>query len=86
MSSQLRATSVVIRGPTRLVIVPQIWYKCNTKQDEWEKGKPIEFGSIKLIDAADSANLVLHDSDEKVLSYDGVGTTILCRLGVRGTS
>ena len=85
MSSQLRATSVVICGPTRLVEIPQTWYKCITKQDKW-KGEPIEFGSIKLIDAADSANLVLHNSDEKVLNYDGVGTTILCRLGMRGAS
>ena len=60
-------------------------YKC-TKQDEWEKSEPIEFGSIKLIDAADPAYLALPGSNEKVLDYNGVGSTILCRLNVRRTS
>ena len=86
MSSQLRATSVAIRGPTQLVKIPQTKYTCITKQDEWEKGEPIEFGSIKLIDAANSALFGLHGNNERVLNYDGVGSTILCRLDVRRTS
>ena len=86
MPSQLRVTSVVIRGPTQRVMIPQTKYKCAIKQDEWEKSESIEFGGIKLIDAADPAYLALPGSGEKVLDYNGVGSTIFCRLNVRRTS
>ena len=84
--SQLRATSVIIRGPTQFIKVPQTQYKCTPKQYDWEEGEPIEFGGIKLIDAANPAYLGLHGRNEKVLNYEGVGSSISCRLNVGRTS
>lgn len=82
--SQLRATSVVTRGPTRFVTVPQTQYKCPTKQDDWEETS-IEFGSIKLTDAANGTYPGHDGHDDKVLKYSGAGSSILCRVNVRRT-
>ena len=84
--AQLRTTSLIIRGPTRLIKVPQPWYRCPTKQDGWENGVPIEFGGIKLTDAADPAYLGLRGHADTVLNYEGVGSTVSCRVNVRRTS
>jgi len=79
------ATSVVVRGPTHLIEVPQIWYRCPTKQDIWEKVPPIEFEGIKLTDAADPVYFGLQNHDDGVLGYKGVGSSITCRVNVRRT-
>lgn len=67
-------------------MVPQTWYKSVTEQGGWKEVGPIEFGGIKLIDATDPASFDLHDGNDKVLDYDGVGSTIICRLNVCRTS
>lgn len=36
-----------------------------------------------MTDAANPGYLGLRDRDDKVLNYEGVGSTILCRLNVR---
>lgn len=83
-SSQLPATSAATPGPTRLIIVPaQTRYECNTKQDCWGEVASIEFGGIKLTDAENMAYLGLHGRDDEVLIYQGVGSSITCRLDVR---
>ena len=85
-SSQLRIIPTVTFGPTRLILVPQTPYKCPTAQESWTNEGPIEFGGIKLTDAANLDYLGLHGRDDKVLDYEGVRGTILCRLIVRSTS
>lgn len=84
-SSQLRATSVVTRGPTRRIMVPQRWYSCPTKQESWEEEAHIEFGGMKLTDAANRTYLDLDGHDDEVLNYRGVGSSISCRVNVRRT-
>ena len=83
--SQLWTTSIATRGSTRLILVPQTPYRCPTRQDNWEEEAPIEFWDIKLTDAADRAYLDLDGHDDKVLDYQGVGSSISCRANVRGT-
>ena len=47
---------------------------------------PIEFGGIRLTDAANMAYPGLQGSDDEVFNYDGVGSAIVCRLAVRRVS
>jgi len=82
-SSQPPTASAATPDPTHLIIVPQSRYECATKQDGWVKMAPIEFGGIKLTDAANKAYHGLHGCDDKVLDYKGVGSSIQCRLNVR---
>lgn len=81
--AQFAANSAGTRGPTRLVPVPQTRYKCPQKQD-WEYTAPVEFGNLKLTDAADQAYPHLQGRDEKVLNYRGAGSSVTCRLSFSG--
>lgn len=83
--SQFPGTSAVTHSSTRLIPVPQTRYNPTAKQDDWEEVAPIEFGSIKLTDAANRTWTGPHGYDSKVLNYNGVGTTISCRMSVRQT-
>ena len=78
-SSQLPAVSATASRPTHLTVVPQMPYKCPSKQGGWTKQAPIKLG-IKLTDATDPGYVHPHGYDDKVLNYEGVGGTILCRL------
>ena len=66
-------------GSTQFKMILQIPYRCPTRQSGWVRRAPIEFGWIKLTDAADPRYL----GDDKVLNYQGVGSSISCRLNVR---
>jgi len=81
--SQLPATSAVTSGPTHLIMVPQTGYRCPTRQGDWVKEASIEFGGIKLTDAADRAYPGPRGHDDKVLKYKDAGSSIQCRLIVR---
>jgi len=74
-----------LQTPTHLIMFPQTRYKC-AAQYNWEEVAPIEFGGIKLTNAANKAYLGLHGRDDKVFTYTGVGSSIACRLNVRRTS
>ena len=71
-------------GPTHVALVLQSQYVCPTKQSGWVRQAPIKFG-VKLVNAANPGYLGILGHDEQVLNYDGVGSTITCRLNVRGT-
>jgi len=77
--------SLSAQTPTDLIMVPQTRYECPTRQDGWESVAPIEFGGIKLTDAANKAYRGLHDYDDHAFNYEGVGRSISCRLNVRRT-
>ena len=81
-ASQLQTISAVTHGPTRLIKLPQTLYKCHTKQEDWRPEPPIEFGGIRLRDAANKFR-DLRDRNGSVLDYGGVGSSISCRLNVR---
>ena len=83
--SQIPANPVGL-GLTRLELVPQTWYKCRSRQEDRRECPPIEFGGIKLTDAANEAYPGLQGATEKVLNYEGVGSAITCRLTVRRAS
>ena len=83
--SQLPATPTTTLVPTHFIKVPQEKYRCATDQGDWEEAAPIDFGGIKLTDAANKSYHGLHGHDDEVLDYNGVGSTILCRLTVRRT-
>ena len=74
------------RGPTSLLLVPQTRYKCPNTQERWSECAPIEFGSVRLTDAANEAYPGLQGANDKVLDYKGVGSAITCRLTVRRAS
>ena len=84
-SSQLPVFPATTRNSTRAELIAQTLYECSTKQDGWVKLAPINFGGVKLTDAADPGYLGIHGYDEKVLNYEGVGSSISCRLMVRPT-
>jgi hypothetical protein len=84
-SPQPPATSIVTHGPTRRVRVPQTRYRCATKQGSWEEEAPIEFGGIRLTDAADPTYTGFSGHGDKVLNHQGVGSSISCRINVRQT-
>ena len=84
-ASQLRKIPAVTRGPTRLIKLPQMPYKCCIKQEDWRPEPPIEFGGIRLRDAANKFR-DLRDRNDNVLDYEGVGSSISCRLNVRWAS
>ena len=75
----------VFPATTRTELIAQTLYECSTKQDGWVKQAPIKFGGVKLTDAVDPGYLGIHGYDEKVLNYEGVGSSISCRLMVRPT-
>ena len=75
----------IVRGSTRFVLIPQTAYNCVTRQ-EWVKQAPIEFGGIKLTDAEDPGYLGVSGYNDKVLDYEDVRGSILCRLNVRQVS
>jgi len=74
MPLQLLVTPLIIRSPTCLIRVPQMWYETPARQDEWEELPPIEFGEIRLTDAASRAWAGVHGYDDQVLDYKGVGS------------
>ena len=84
-SSQSPAIPIIIHDSRRVLLIPQTLYKCANLQDGWVKQAPIEFGRIKLIDAADQRYIGVHGYADKVLDYEGIGSSILCRLSVRKT-
>ena len=77
------AFPAVTHGSTRIALVPQTPYTC-TRQDDWIQQTAIKFWGVKLTDAANPGYLGLRDFDDKVLNYEGVGSSISCRLNVRG--
>ena len=74
------------RGPTRPELVPQTWYSPPNRQEDWNECAPIEFGGIKLTDAANEVYEGLQGARDKVFNYEGVGSAITCRLAVRRAS
>jgi hypothetical protein len=78
-------TPVAIGGATYFIKVPQTWYKTPARQEDWEEVAPIEFGGIKLTDAANQTWAGVPGYDDKVLDYRDVGSSILCRVNVRRT-
>jgi len=73
----------VTHGSTHVALIPQIQYTC-IRQDGWIKQPPIKFGGVKLTDAADPGYLGIRNCDDKVLNYEGVGSSISCRLNFPG--
>jgi len=55
-------------------------------QDGWIQQTPIKFGGVKPTDAANPEYFGLRDCGDKVLNYEGVGSSISCGLNVRGLS
>ena len=84
-ASQLETIRAVTHGPTRLIQLPQMPYKCHTKQEDWRPEPPIEFGGIRLRDAVNKFR-DLRDRNDSVFDYGGVGSSISCRLNVRWAS
>ncbi|KAF9785332.1 hypothetical protein BJ322DRAFT_825079 [Thelephora terrestris] len=82
--AKLLEDSVGICGPTRLVSVPITLYQCPHSQEAWEKCAPIKFWNIKLTDAANGKYASLQGADDEVFNYNGVGSSISCRLKVAG--
>ncbi|KAF9778493.1 hypothetical protein BJ322DRAFT_1093178, partial [Thelephora terrestris] len=80
--AKLTADSVGICGPSRLHSVPITLYECPNRQEPWEKCALIEFGNLKLIDAANGVYASLQGSDDEVFNYNDVGSSISCRLRV----
>lgn len=79
---QLPVISAAARAPSHVELILQTPYRC-TRQDGWTQQTPINFGGVKLADAADPG-YCFHGHDEMVLDYDDVGSTISGRLNVRG--
>ena len=77
---------VIIHDSPRVLLIPQTLYECATTQGGWVKQAPIEFERIKLADAANQRYLNARSDTDKVLNYEGVGSSILCRLIVCRTS
>jgi len=53
-------------------------------QGNWVIQEPVKFGGVKLVNAADPKYLGIFGHDE-LFYYDGVGSTITCKLNVRET-
>lgn len=58
-------------------------YECPTRQANWICQPSIEFGYVKLTDAEDPGYIDIPGHNDNVLDYEGVGSSILCRLKVR---
>jgi hypothetical protein len=80
---QLPATTAVTRGSTHFITVPQTPYKSSNGQEDWEGFPSIEFGGIRLTDALNLTYPGLQGSEDAVLNYPGVGSSISCRINVR---
>lgn len=85
-SSQFPVIPTPMRSSTGLVLIPQTPYTPATKQGGWVMQPPIEFGGIKLTDAINPMHPGAHGYDDKVLNYEGVKNSIMCRLNVRRAS
>ena len=70
----------------RLELVPQTRYKCPNTQERRRECAPIEFGGVRLTDAANEAYPGLQGANDKVLDYKGVGSATTRRLTVRRAS
>ena len=77
---------VIIHDSPRFHLIPQTLYECATAQEGWVKQAPIEFGRIKLTDATNQRYPNARSDTDKVLNYEGVGSSVSCRLIVRRTS
>ena len=69
-------------GSSHYTVIQQTLYECRARQDGWIRQPPIEFGWIKLTHAANPKYLDTPGHDDKVLKYEGVGSSITCRLNV----
>jgi len=83
--SQLPVIHTITFGSTIFKMIQQTPYRCPTRQGGWIVRAPIEFGWIKLTHAADPRYLGARGHNDKVLNYEGVGSSISCRMNVRWT-
>jgi len=68
-------------GPTIFKMILQTPYRCSVRQSGWNPQAPIECGWIKLAHAANPRYFGARGHD-KVLDYEGVGSSIFCRINV----
>jgi hypothetical protein len=80
--SQRSVIAPVIRPVTQFKMILQIPYECLTRQGGWNRQPPIDFGLVRLVDAANRRYIGIPGNEDEVLDYEGVGSTITCRLQV----
>jgi len=80
---------VILSIPPHLRIVEQFLYQCDVEQKGWTPSETIDFrvkgvGGMKFTDAMNLRFDGPDDRHEPVFEDDGVGTSVSCRIHVRG--
>ena len=68
--------------PAAFWIIPQTQYRCTTRQRGWVPQPPIEFGGVRLTDAASPRYPDIPSQDDEVFSCEDLGSSISCLLNV----
>lgn len=72
------------RGPEGFKMVVQTQYSSATRQDDWTRQSPIEFGWLRLTNAENPKYMGIPGHGDRVFDYQGIGGSILCRLNFSG--
>lgn len=71
-------------GPRQRIMIVQTRYSSANRQSDWIQQPSIEFGWLKLSDAANPNYTGIPALHDQAFNHEGVGGAILCRLHFRG--